>query len=106
MRPCLDFSPREGHRFWLHHLLQDELGGELSLSVPECSSPWFSKMLESAIFLLGETYNFPRNIILALRAQIPGSGQVAHLVRVWPQYAKILGSISGQGIYKNQTMNA
>ena len=32
--------------------------------------------------------------------------QVAQLVRVSPQYAKVAGSIPGQGTYKYQPMNA
>ena len=33
-------------------------------------------------------------------------GQVAQLVTVSSQYAKVMGSIPGQGIYKKQPMNA
>ena len=35
-----------------------------------------------------------------------GSGRLAQLVRVLSQYAKVAGSILGQGTYKKQPMNA
>ena len=35
-----------------------------------------------------------------------GPGQVAQLVRALSGYAKVAGSIPGQGTYKNQPMNA
>ena len=47
-------------------------------------------------------------VYLGCYNEIPqaGPGQVAQLVRASSQYDKVVGSIPGQGIYKNQPMNA
>ena len=40
------------------------------------------------------------------REQQSRPGRVGLLVRTWSRYTKVVGSIPGQGTYKNQPMNA
>ena len=42
----------------------------------------------------------------AIKNKETGPGQVAQLVRATSWYAKVAGSIPGQGTYKNQPTNA
>ena len=53
-----------------------------------------------------QTYPHTREYQSDLKKEIPGPGQVAHLVRALSPYAKVVGSIPSQGSYKNQPMNA
>ena len=54
-------------------------------------------LIKSLRYLLREMFN---------NMNSSGSDWVAHLVRASSQYAKAAGSVPGQGIYKNQQMNA
>ena len=69
VKSCLDFSLREGPNFG--HVICYRMIWGISRECSWASSPSFSKMLGESIFLLGETfYNFTRNVISSLRAQI------------------------------------
>ena len=52
-------------------------------------------------FELRDYITFPNN-----KLQIFNPGQVAQMVRALSRYAKVAGSIPGQGTCKNQSMNA
>ena len=48
--------------------------------------------------------NYKFSFIKKKKNKLSGSGQVAQLVKAKFQYAKVVGSIPGQGTYKNQPM--